>query len=187
MLLKVRREGAPAEGFALWRIVVWLMLLLAAFGCLQNAVHAQHLWDALQGQATLNADATSQLHRMLAWDVGYFTAAFAVVVVCAGVILRQEWARPTMQVTALILAVTWGLLGGLVALSQWMQFSQEIALTNAQSPLDPAAQQAFDHVRRTVLVSLALRGLAVPVLVWLAWCLARPAIKAQFRKRPVRA
>ncbi|WP_199100177.1 hypothetical protein [Dyella sp. ASV21] len=186
MLLKVRGQGARTDGFALWRILVWLMLLLAAFGCLQNALHAEQLWDALQGHATLNADATSQLHRMLAWDVGYFSAGFAVVVICAGVILHQGWARPAMQVAALALAVAWGLYGGFHALAQWREFSNAITLTNAQTPLDVASQAAFDHVQRTVMVSLALRALAVPVLLWLAWRLGRPAVRAQFRPRSLR-
>lgn len=186
MPLRVQREGERAQGFAFWRILVWLILLLAAFGCLQNAVHAQHLWDALQGGATLDAEATAQLHRMLAWDVGYFSAAFAVVVICAGVILRQGWARPAMQVAAIVLAVAWGLLGGCYALAQWREFSHAFTLTNAQTPLDAASQAAFDHVHRTVMVSLVLRALAVPVLVGLAWWLGRPAARAQFRTRPVR-
>ena len=186
MLLKVKRGDARSSGFAAWRILVWLMLLLAAFGCLQNAVHAQHLWDALRGHATLSDDATSQLHRMLAWDAGFFIAAFATVVVCAGAILHQAWARPALQVVAVALALAWGLVGGLASLSQWHDFSSAIALTNAQTPLNEAYQAAFAHVRRTFMVSLSLRALAVPVLLWLAWYLGRPQVRSQFRPRPVR-
>jgi hypothetical protein len=186
MLLKVRRGATGSTGFAAWRILVWLMLLLAAFGCLQNAVHAQHLWDALRGHATVGDDATSQLRHMLAWDVGFFTAAFVTVVVCAGAILHQGWARPALQVVAVALALAWGVVGGLASLSQWHDFSSAIALTNAQAPLDEAYQAAFAHVRRTFMVSLSLRALAVPVLLWLAWHLGRPQVRSTFRERAVK-
>ena len=186
MLLKVRRGDAGSQGIAAWRILVWLMLLLAAFGCLQNAVHAQHLWDALRDHATLRDDATSELHHLLAWDAGCFTAAFATVVICAGSILRQAWARPALQVAAVALALAWGVVGGLSSLSQWHDFSSAIALTNAQAPLNEAYQAAFAHMRRTFMVSLSLRVLAVPVLLWLAWYLGRPQVRSQFRERPVR-
>lgn len=186
MLLKVRGGDARPSAFAAWRIVVWLMLLLAAFGCLQNATHGLHLWDALSANATLSDDATSQLHRMLAWDVGFFIAASVTVVVCAGTILHQGWARPVLQVVAVALALAWGLVGGMASLSHWHDFSSAIALTNAQAPLDAAHQAAFDHLRRTFMVSLSLRALAVPVLLWLAWYLGRPQVRAQFRQRPVR-
>jgi hypothetical protein len=36
------------------------------------------------------------------------------------------------------------------------------------------------------MVSLSLRVLAVPVLLWLAWYLGRPQVRSQFRERPVR-
>jgi hypothetical protein len=186
MFLKVQRDAARPDGFAAWRIVVWLMLLLAAFGCLQNGVHAQHLWDALRGHATLDDDATSQLHRMLAWDAGFFIVAFATVVICAGAILRQAWARPALQMIAVLLALGWGLLGGVTSLAQWHDFSNQIALTSAQQPLDATYQAAFDQVRRTFMVSLSLRVLAVPVLLWLAWYLSRPPVRAQFKLRPKR-
>jgi hypothetical protein len=31
---------------------------------------------------------------------------------------------------------------------------------------------------------LALKAVAIPLLLWLAWQLGRPAVRAQFRRRP---
>ncbi|MHA6205055.1 hypothetical protein ACXU4B_11565 [Dyella soli] len=181
MPLHVRRDAAhPSAGFAAWRIVAWLILLLAAYGCLQYLAHARQLWSALQEHAAINPEGTYELHRMLAWDVGYFVAAFALIVICAGAILRQAWARPSLQVAAVVLAVGWGLVGGLILLSQWKEFSDGVALTNAQAGLNDAAQAALAHVHRSFQVALATKAIAVPVLLWLAWRLGRPAVRAQF-------
>src|SRR6185503_4029605 len=66
------------------------MLLLAAFGSVQYLGHAQLLWAHRAG---LSPDDGAALQRMLAWDIGYLLAAFALIVLCAGCILRQAWAR----------------------------------------------------------------------------------------------
>lgn len=182
MLLKTRGAGRT-DGLALWRIVAWLMLLLAAYGCLQYSVHAGQLWRVLQQLPAGNSGDAAQLYRMLAWDVGYFVIAFGVVVICAGAILRQAWARPALQVAAILLALGWGLAGGLMLLSQWREFSQGVAMTNAQAPLDPASLQALDHMRRSFLIAMATKAIAVPVLLWLAWRLGTPAVRAQFHAR----
>ncbi|WP_201316054.1 hypothetical protein [Dyella sp. EPa41] len=189
MFLKMRGAGR-AEGFALWRIVAWLMLLLAAYGCLQYAVHGEQVWGVLRQLPPGNAGDASQLRKILAWDVGYFVVAFGVVVVCAGAILRQAWSRQALQAVSVLLALGWGVAGGLMLLSQWREFSQGIAMTNAQAPLDPASLQALDHVRRSFVIAMAAKAVAVPVLLWLAWWLGRPAVKAGFRElrrpRPAR-
>ncbi|RDI98566.1 hypothetical protein DVT68_08530 [Dyella solisilvae] len=187
MSSKTAPNGAPTEGFAVWRIVVWLLLALAAFGCVQYAVHGHQLWNALQGTAAQNDEARSQLHRMLAWNVGYFVAALAIVVISAGVILRQGWSRPAMQVVAVVLALGWGLAGGLSALSKWQEFSDAITPTIAQSPVGAIAQAMYDQARHTFMINLGLRAVAIPVLLWLAWWLGRPAVRAQFRTRPVKS
>ncbi|WP_114239007.1 hypothetical protein [Dyella sp. C9] len=182
MFLKVRREGTRAGGFALWRLVVWLMLLLAAYGCVQYGAHAEQLWQALQQQAPGNTEAISQLHGMLAWDAGYFVVAFAVLVICAGAILGQAWSRRTLQVIAVLLAVVWGLLGALQQFSQWRDFSRTVEMT-VQGPMDAAAQIALNHVRLSYLIAVAIRAVGVPVLLWLAWQLGRPQVRSFFHGR----
>lgn len=185
MLLKTRGAGR-ADGMALWRIVVWLMLLLAAYGCLQYALHGEQVGRMLRQVPAANTGDVAQLRRMLAWDVGYFVVAFGIVVICAGAILRQGWSRPALQVASLLLALGWGLGGGLMLLSQWREFSQGVAMTNAQAPLDEASRLALEHVRRSFLIAMGAKAVAVPVLLWLAWWLGRPAVRAGFRQRRAR-
>lgn len=177
------RSDTRRDGFALWRIVTWLILLLAAYGCMQYALHATQLWRVLQPLPESNTGDILQLHKMLAWDVLYFVASLALVVICAGAILRQGWARPSLQLASLLLAVGWGLVGGLMLFLQWRDFSQAVALTNAQDSLDTASQIAMAHMHRSFLIAVAIKFVGVPVLLWLAWWLGRPSVRAQFRSR----
>jgi hypothetical protein len=39
------------------------------------------------------------------------------------------------------------------------------------------------RAERTWQVGLALKAVAIPLLLWLAWQLGRPAVRAQFRRR----
>jgi hypothetical protein len=183
MPLMVRSEARPGHGFAFWRIAVWLLLLLAAFGCLQYVLHGTQVWRQLQPLPASDTGDILQLHKILAWDVLYFVGSFALVVICAGAILRQAWARPLLQAACLLLAVGWGLVGGVMLFSQWREFSQAVATTNAQSTLDAASQMALAHVHRAFLIAMAIKAVAIPVLIWLAWHLGRPPVRAQFRKR----
>jgi hypothetical protein len=177
------RSETRRDGFALWRIVAWLILLLAAYGCMQYALHATQLWRVLQPLPASNTGDILQLHKMLAWDVLYFVASLALVVICAGAILRQGWARPSLQLACVLLAVGWGLVGGMMLFLQWREFSQAVALTNAQDTLDTASQMAMAHMRRSFLMAVAIKFVGVPVLLWLAWWLGRPSVRAQFRSR----
>ena len=181
MPLKMRSDASRHDGFRYWRILVWLILLLAAYGCLQYATHARQLWMALQPLPASDTGDVLQLHKMLAWDVVYFVLSFALVVICAGVILRQAWARVPLQVACVLLALGWGLVGGVMLFSQWHEFSQAVAATDAQSSLDTASQLALAHMHRSFLMAMAIKLIGVPVLLWLAWWLGRPAQRAQFR------
>ncbi|AIF46744.1 hypothetical protein HY57_05450 [Dyella japonica A8] len=181
MPLAMRTESSRHDGFAFWRILVWLILLLAAYGCLQYVTHAQQLWHALQPLPASDTGDIVQLQKMLAWDVLYFLAAFALVVICAGAILRQAWARSALQVACVLLAVGWGLVGGLMLFSQWHEFSQGVAMTNAQSSLDTASQMALAHMHRSFLIAMGIKVVGGPLLLWLAWRLGQPAVRQQFR------
>ncbi|QNJ99905.1 hypothetical protein [Dyella telluris] len=181
MALVMRSDTARREGFAFWRILVWLILLLAAYGCLQYATHAGQLWRALAPLPATDTGDILQLQKMLAWDVLYFFMAFALVVICAGVILRQAWARSSLQMASVLLAVGWGLVGGIMLFLQWREFSQGVALTNAQASLDAASQMALAHMHRSFLMAMGIKALGVPVLLWLAWRLGQPAVRGQFR------
>ena len=167
--------------FMPWRVLVWLMLLLAAFGCVQYLSHAQLLWGQRHAYAA-GSDATRALHRLLAWDIGYLLAAFALIVLCAGCILRQAWARPAMRVAAGVLAL-WMLASGGAMLAQWPQLLQASRDALSQLHDRSALHDALLHARRSYLLALLLKGFAVPLLVWLVWTLGRTDVRAQFRHR----
>lgn len=178
------RPGASSSRLALWRIVLWLILLLAAFGCLQYVHHAQQVWAHLKALAPADAQRAPGLRVMLAWDAGYLLAAFALIVLCAGGILHQAWSRLPLQVAAGILAA-WSALSGLWLFQQWHGFvDSATAMASAAGPQATVALQALlDHARRSYRIGMALKLVSVPVLVWLAWHLGRPSVKAQFRRR----
>ena len=111
----------PGQGFAFWRIGLWLVLMLSAFGALQYGVHARRVWLVL-AQPALADEARTMLHGMLAWDLGYFVAAAALVVFCAAGILRQGWSRPVLRVALGLLAL--GLFAsGATLLHRWRAWS----------------------------------------------------------------
>jgi hypothetical protein len=178
MALTTRRAAVRPDGFAAWRIVVWLMLLLAGFGCLQYVLHAQQVWGALQ--ASGNAEATSHLRAVLAWDLAYLVGALAVIVICAGAILRQPWSRVALQVAAVLLAI-WALVSGVTLFAQWHNVDKAASLL--QPGADEAAEQTLVRLRRNFEMAVGLKFLAVPALLWLAWRLSRPAVREQFRPR----
>lgn len=168
------RMRDPGRGFAFWRIGLWLVLMLSAFGALQYGVHARRVWRVLTQQA-LADEARTMLHGMLAWDLGYFVAAAALVVFCAAGILRQGWSRPVLRVALGLLAL--GLFAsGAMLLHRWHAWSN----TPHDVPDTPAllAEQA-----RTVHLSLGFDAAAIVLLGWLIWRLGRPQVRAQFRRR----
>jgi hypothetical protein len=134
-------------------IVVWLILLFAILGAVQYVAHAE--------------------------DV-YVLASVVVMVVCVGCIARMRWARPTMRVLALLLAL-WSIATAVLMLRQWGDF--EVARQHAQNEpqLREIALWMVARAERTWQVGLALKALAIPALVWLSWQLGRPHVRSQFR------
>ena len=171
--------GLSPRGFAAWRVAAWLLLLLAGFGCVQYIGHAQLLWAQ---RANLSPADGATLHRMLAWDISYFAAAFALIVLCAGCILRQGWARVPLRVACGALAL-WALVGGGVMLAQWPQFDRASADALAQLGKDEVMRAAVLYARRVYRITLGLKAVAIPLLLWLAWRLGTPAVRMQFRHR----
>ena len=184
MPLAVHAEPTPGRGFAAWRVLVWLLLILAAFGCVQYISHAQMLW-AQRHAFSPDGSTQAALHRVLAWDIGYLLAAFAVIVLCAGCILRQAWARPAMRVAAVLLAL-WALVTAVAMLTQWSSFDHASHEALSQLGSDIKLQQALLHARRSYLMALVLTSLAIPLMLWLSWQLGRPPVRAQFRRRRAR-
>jgi len=155
MPLAARAGIAPARRFAFWAIGLWLVLLLAAMGFVQYLRHGEYV---------------------------YLAASLLVIVVCAGGILRQAWARPAMQVLAVLLAL-WSLVTGVLMLQQSGDFEVARQHAMAQPQTAEMALWMIARAERTWQVGLVLKALAIPFLLWLAWQLGRPAVKAQFRSR----
>jgi hypothetical protein len=181
MLISRSDFGRRKTGFAWWRMLVWVLLLLAAFGGVQYIRHAQQVWGALQALQAGDQQSADALHGMLNWDIGYLVAALVVIVACAGCILRQAWARPILRVVALVLCV-WSAYRGLLLWQQWQAFNaaNEAILAGGQ-----AVPAQLADLRRIMLAGLGLRVVAVPVLLWLAWQLGHPAVRLQFRARRI--
>jgi O-antigen ligase len=146
---------APARRFSAWPIGVWVLLLLAAMGSVQYLQHAEY---------------------------AYLLAALLIIVVCAGCILRQAWARPITQVLAVLLAL-WALVSGLLMLQQWGDFETAREHAQALPQLGEVALWMIARAQRTWQVGLALKAIAMPLLLWVAWQLGRPAVRAQFKRR----
>lgn len=184
MAVTVRAEpGSVPRGFAAWRVLVWLLLLLAAFGSVVNLSHAQLLWAQ---RANLSPTDSIVMNHMLVWDIGYIVAAFALIVLCAGCILRQAWARAPLRVACGVL-VLWALVTGGMVLAKWLQFEHSSADALTQLGQDAVLRNALVnarvHARYVYLIALALKAVAIPVLSWLAWRLGTPAVRMQFRHR----
>jgi hypothetical protein len=124
------------------------------------------------------------LRGLLAWDAGYLLAAFALIVLCAGGILHQAWSRLPLQMAAVVLAA-WSALSGLWLFERWQEFVRSASdMAVATGPQAAVALQALlDHARRSYRIGLALKVAAVPVLLWLAWRLGQPSVRAQFHAR----
>lgn len=141
--------------FAPWALGVWMVLLLAMFGAVQYLRRA---------------------------DFVYLAAAVIVLVICAGCILRQGWARPPMR-TVCVLLVLWALASGGLMLSQWGSFALARQHALAQPQLADLALWLIARAQRTWQVALGLKVLAIPLLGWLTWELGRPAVRRQFKRR----
>ena len=156
MPLAARVDPASARRFSAWAVGPWVLLLFAALGFVQYLRHAEYI---------------------------YLAAALLVIAVCAGCILRQAWARPAMQGLAVLLAL-WALASGVLMLQQWGDFDTARQHALAQPQLGEVALWMIARAERTWQVGLALKAAAIPLLLWLAWQLGRPTVRAQFRPRP---
>ena len=141
--------------FALWALAVWVVLLLAMMGAVQYLRQANFI---------------------------YLAAAAVTMVVCAGCVLRQAWARPTLRVLCVLLAL-WALISGALMLSQWDRFAIARQHALAQPALSEVALWLIARAQRTWQVALGLKAASIPLLLWLAWQLGQPAVQVQFKQR----
>ncbi|EIL97688.1 hypothetical protein RHOFW104T7_03450 [Rhodanobacter thiooxydans] len=150
----VRNDTVPARRFAAWAIGPWVLLLFAALGFVQYLRHGEY---------------------------AYLAASLLVIVACAGGILRQAWARPVLQLLAMLLAA-WALVSGVLMLQQWNDFDTARQHAQAQPQMGEVTLWMIARAERVWQVGLALKAAAIPLLLWLAWQLGRPAVRTQFRR-----
>jgi hypothetical protein len=155
MLLKVRKDVAGPREFAAWSAAVWLLLLLAAYGGVQYL-------------------------RFGFYE--YLAGALGVIVVCAGCVLRQEWARLAMRAVAVLLAC-WAVYSGVLMWQEREQFdmARQAALANPQ--LGDVALMIIERKHRIWQVTIGIKAIGVPLLLWLAWAMGRASVAAQFHTR----
>lgn len=149
------RDATASRRFALWAVVPWVLLLLSALACAQYLQHG---------------------------DYPYLIASLLVFVTSAGCILRLAWACLAMRVVAVLLAI-WSLVTGVLMLHHWGEFELARQRAMTQPQVAELAVWMVNRAQRTWEVGLALKALAIPMLLWLAWRLGRPEVRAQFGVR----
>lgn len=155
MALSALAKASANRRFAAWAIGPWLLLLVAAMGGVQYLKHGDYI---------------------------YLLAALLVIAVSAGCILRQAWARVAMRWMAVLLAL-WALISAGLMLQHWGDFERARQQVQAQPKLGEVLIWMIDRAQRTWQVGLALKVIAIPLLLWLAVVLGKPAVQAQFRPR----
>jgi uncharacterized membrane protein YidH (DUF202 family) len=172
----VKGAGQPRP-FAPWRIVVWLVMLLAAFGFVIHAFVGVRVAFAIGALSDEALAAGPPPWPVMLWSVGYALAAFAVMVLALGTLRWRTWARAPMRVAAAILAV-WFIWTAVVEFQHWQQIGAD--LMRAGLPADYVAAQAK---QRTILqIGIILKAVSVPLLAWLSWVLGTVKVRQQFAR-----
>jgi hypothetical protein len=169
-------KKAPSQGrpFAPWRIVVWLVMLLAAVGFVINGYASVVIAQAM---ATLSDAAAAEINPRIAmaWSVGYALAAFVTMAVALATLRWREGARRAMRPIALLLAA-WAAWTAWIAFGQW----QQLGVVLGQAGLPPDLLAAGTKHRTILFVGLMAKVVSVPVLAWLAWVLGTVRVRQQF-------
>jgi len=175
-MFKTVKGGHRARPFAPWRIVVWLVMLLAAVGFVINAygcIIAAHAIGAMSAEAI--AAGAPDPRILMAWSLGYTVGAFAVMVLALGTLRWREWGRRSMRIVAGVLAV-WAIYTAYVAFHQW----QEIGVALGQDGVPPELLVRATKARSILMVGIVLKAVSVPVLAWLSWVLGSLSVRQQF-------
>lgn len=175
--MALKKLAAPGGGrpFAPWRIVVWLVMLLAAAGFVLNGYAV-----VMIGQAVVSMSAEAIANGpdprvQLAWAIGYTLIAFVVMVFALSTLRWREWARSGLRIVALVL-VAWAAYTAWIGYDQWQQMG--VVLSQPGLPAEWVAI-AGKH-RAILLIGVVLKLVSVPVLGWLAWALGSVKVREQF-------
>lgn len=175
--MALKKLTAPGGGrpFAPWRILVWLVMLLAAAGFVLNTYAAVVIGGAVTAMSAEAASQGPDPRVALAWTVGYLLAAFVVMVFALSTLRWREWARSGMRVIALLL-VAWAAYTAWVGYDQWQQMGVVLSQPGLPAPL---LEMAAKH-RTILLIGVVLKLVSIPVLAWLAWALGSVKVREQF-------
>lgn len=165
------------RSFFTLRMVLWLVLLLSAWGILQYCTHA---WAVLKLQH-VQPVASGTLWWLLGWDALYLLVAGLIVATAAGCLMWRPWARPLLRAVAFALAV-YSLAGAVVLFAQW-RGSDPAGMAMIAQHMDPvlARAEAARH-RRILLMGAALKALAAPLLAWLGRKLGQAEVVERFSR-----
>lgn len=173
-MFEAKKTPALGRPFAPWRIVVWLVMLLAAVGFVINGYASVVIGQAAAGMSAADA-AEMNPYVALAWSVGYALAAFATMAVALATLRWREKGRAAMRIIAVLLAA-WAAWTAWLAFGQWQQLGA--VLGQAGLPADLLAA-GMKH-RNILLIGVLLKAVSVPVLAWLAWALGTLRVRQQF-------
>lgn len=174
-MIKAHRVDTRGHGFAPWRVVVWLVMLLSAAGLVLNGYACVVFVQAI---AAMSAEAMAQADPRvaLAWSLAYTVAALAIMVTALATLRWREWARQAMRILAVLLAL-WALYTAWVTFDQWRQLGAVLSQAGLPDDLLAVGQRQ----RNVLFIGLCMKAISVPVLAWLAWALGRPAVRDRFR------
>lgn len=183
VVLSVDRR-VNSQGLTAWRILVWLLLLVSAFGCLQYLQHGERVWAQMHTAVPPASTELDALRGVLAWDIGYLLAAFVLIALCAACILRQAWARPVLRVASVVLAC-WLLASGILQLRDLQSLSEGSAaiVAQAQQQGTTGAVQFMAKLERGYQLALVFKAAGLFASLSLCRALGKPAVRAQFRSR----
>ena len=165
------------RSFFLLRMILWLVLLLSAWGILQYCTHA---WAVLQVQRVQPVD-SGTLWWLLGWDALYLLVAGVIVMAASGCLMWRPWARPLLRGVVFALAV-YSLAGAVLLFAQWWG-SDPAGMAMIAQHMDPVLARAVAaRHRRILLMGAALKALAAPLLAWLGWRLGQAEVVRRFAR-----
>ncbi|HVI54617.1 MAG TPA: hypothetical protein VM621_06160 [Luteibacter sp.] len=174
-MAKAVKGPRRARPFALWRIVVWMVMLLAAVGFVINANAAIVAAGAIGSFSPEAAAGAPDPRLFMAWALVTTFGAFAVMALALGTLRWREWGRSYLRIAAGVLVV-WAIVTALLAFRQWQAIGMELG----QPGLPPDLMLRDMKMRSILVVGIVLKIVSVPVLAWLAWVLGRSSVRQQF-------
>jgi hypothetical protein len=160
-----------AQGPAIWRVAVWLVLLLAVIGVFLYGREALTIVQAVRAGG-MPPEAVVKAQSQLYWDIAYLAACLVLAWLAAMTLQGRAWARQALRFACALVAVwaavtAWGMWTALRDIKQALSG----VLADATVPLTTrdAVQSMFDYI----YLSIGLRVAAIPVMGWVCWRLGQ--------------